>query len=484
MVSLKNKGILLVTVFLVCLFSVSAFNVEYESIENKINRDGTAKFKVIVENDMDITDTFRIYSGDYKWDMLTDPLSDYYSGFTIGPNSNKELKLFLNPYDSLYPGRFGVSVNVKSENTGVIRHLFLPVDIKSPYGDDIGEYIPVVIITGDINGNNYVNPKETSKITLKLDNRNSRNISSATIDISNDFYEKTIQTNILPLEKKYVDFNFDVDPKLAPGDYNFDVVLSFNNKTVEDADFAFSVLPYSSIVRDDSVKHSWFKYDKTINIVNEGNIKNTDSIKVEISSIKSFFTKSEPKAEIVKENGAKYLVWDYQLIPYGDINLKYTVNYRPLLYFILAVIASIILYYLLRSPVVVKKQSINIKMYDGGLSEMKILIHVKNRTPKNYSDIVLGERVPNIASYIPTESMGNIMPSKVLKHDQKGTILKWNLETLDPFEERIIIYKVKSKLTILGRFIIPSTVVKFKDDMDSEYVVHSNKLKITNIGKR
>jgi hypothetical protein len=159
-------------------------------------------------------------------------------------------------------------------------------------------------------------------------------------------------------------------------------------------------------------------------------------------------------------------------------------NIRPIFYAIIALVLIITLYYILRSPVLVKKQAINIKMYEGGLSQLKILIHLKNRTANTYSSLVVGERIPKIAEYTPSEAMGNILPSKVLRHEKKGTMLKWSIDSIEPYEERVIIYKIKSKLTIFGRFTLPSTMIKFKDDAGGDYIVYSNKLKLSNLGKK
>ena len=74
------------------------------------------------------------------------------------------------------------------------------------------------------------------------------------------------------------------------------------------------------------------------------------------------FTYTSPEATVTKEDGVKYFVWDVALPPQGAITITIIVNYRPIFYIFLAILVCTTLYYLLRSPVVVKKQAINIKL--------------------------------------------------------------------------------------------------------------------------
>lgn len=482
----RGKTWLLIVFLLIFSLSVSGFVVEYEAVENKIMKEGTAEFKVIVRNDDTKTDRFRIATRDYMWDLITDPLSDYYSGFYVAGETRKTVNAFLKPNPNLFYGNYQVNIDVTSQNTGQTLGIYLPIEIKSPYPAPPGEYLPVIMISGDVNKNGNVDPRYQSILTVTLDNRNPLNHSNLTIQIDSKVLSKTVYTTLKPLEKKNLEFKFVLDPMEKPFNDTIVVTVIRNNRTVENSpiDIPARVISYSDVKEEESVKSRWFKYQKIISLFNDGNIEHSETIRVETTAWKAMFTTTSPEARLVKEQGVSYFVWNVALVPQGVITLTLVTNYRPIFYVLFTIILITALYYLLRSPVVVRKQAINIKLYEGGISEMKILIHLKNRTQNVYSNVVIGERIPKIADYVPSQSMGNILPSKVLRHEKKGTMLKWTLDSLEAFEERIIIYIVKAKLTILGRFILPATIIKFKDDANSDYVVHSNKLKITNLGEK
>ena len=50
--------------------------------------------------------------------------------------------------------------------------------------------------------------------------------------------------------------------------------------------------------------------------------------------------------------------------------------------------------------------------------------------------------------------LGTLKPQEV-KHTKRGTLVKWKLSEIDPKEHRLITYKVKSKLKIVGALKLP-----------------------------
>ena len=75
---------------------------------------------------------------------------------------------------------------------------------------------------------------------------------------------------------------------------------------------------------------------------------------------------------------------------------------------------------------------------------------------------------------------GTLKPSRILQHHKKGLIVKWNIASLDAFEERIISYKIKSKLSILGTLTLPPMTVTCKDKQGKglKVVSHSETVKV------
>ena len=90
--------------------------------------------------------------------------------------------------------------------------------------------------------------------------------------------------------------------------------------------------------------------------------------------------------------------------------------------------------------------------------------------------------MPRIAELIKDNEVGTIAPEKVTRHERKGTLVRYEVGDLMPYEERLISYRVKSSLSILGGVSLPVAVSKFKTDAGKDRTTQSNKASITFLG--
>ena len=118
-------------------------------------------------------------------------------------------------------------------------------------------------------------------------------------------------------------------------------------------------------------------------------------------------------------------------------------------------------------------------MSEGGISGAKVVIRVKNRSGKQITAIEVMDHLPHIAHVEKELSIGSMQPHAVLQHPKKGLIIKWNLETLESKEERMLSYRMKSRLPILGEFSLPAASARTKI---GNKVVISNSNRVSVIG--
>ena len=153
-----------------------------------------------------------------------------------------------------------------------------------------------------------------------------------------------------------------------------------------------------------------------------------------------------------------------------------TENYRPIVVIILIVIAAIVLYFVFRSPMVVRKGIANVGMSEGGISEAKIVVRVKNRSANQLTNIEVIDHIPHIAHVEKELSIGSMQPHAVLQHPKRGVMIKWAIEALEPGDERVLSYRMKSRLSILGEFNLPSATARCKV---GEKVIISNSNRVS-----
>ena len=93
------------------------------------------------------------------------------------------------------------------------------------------------------------------------------------------------------------------------------------------------------------------------------------------------------------------------------------------------------------------------------ISDMKILIHIKNNTNKLIKNIKVMDVIPKLAKI--HKEFGTVHPTKIQK-GAAGHRLIWELDEMEPGEERVFAYKIQSKLPIVGGVKLPPAKATFK----------------------
>jgi hypothetical protein len=90
--------------------------------------------------------------------------------------------------------------------------------------------------------------------------------------------------------------------------------------------------------------------------------------------------------------------------------------------------------------------------------------------------------IPRIAELIKEYDVGTLTPSNSIRNERKGTIIKYEVGDIMAREERIISYKVRSSLSILGGVSLPEAVSKFTTATGKERTTSSNRPKVKFLG--
>ncbi|MEM4397764.1 MAG: hypothetical protein QW757_04035 [Candidatus Woesearchaeota archaeon] len=254
--------------------------------------------------------------------------------------------------------------------------------------------------------------------------------------------------------------------------------MFYENKSFNRLKQSYKIIDYSEIIIKEEKSEEFFKKTTFYYIVNEGNIENNYSFKYPTNILKKIFVSSNIKYNKVYLKKDSYLLWNLNLKPMEKIELEVVENYRILIYSILIGLFSLLIYYVYRSPVVIKKEAIITGKNNEGISTMKVLLHIRNRSQNLVEKIEIKELIPSIAEFIEEEKHGTLIPSKIIRNDKKGTILKWELDALEPFEERLITFRLKSKIVVVGGLTLPATKIKF-EVKGKERKIKSNKCEVT-----
>jgi hypothetical protein len=470
-----KKGIyLFLIVMLACSVSALDFNADLVAVNNKITIDDVAEYKLTIYNQELTEHTFTVKNKDYpSWDIRTKPIMNPIL-VTIPANSSRSINLFIDPNSNYVAdsGSHFVNMNVVAKSTSESIPKQARIGIVA--GTDTGTgYVPTVIVSSDFS--EKINPIDELDFKITLANQNKLDIKNAKLVLSSNLINEEVKLDIGPKEEKVIEIKKQLDPKTKPQKDALFITLMYKDKKVDELVRNFEIIPYVTITGTTELKKGFLTSTETITFTNKGNVRFIGDLLVETTGIKKFFGSTDPDAESVKEDGKLNYKWEVSLEPFESYPVKVRVNYLGLLLLVVAIILAVVLFFLNRSPVVVTKKVTETETDEGGLSKLKVLINIKNRSMKLLKDIAVVDKIPKLLDIEKHTTLGSLKPSRVKKTSANEALILWDIDELQPGEERVINYYLKSNLKILGGLTLHPAMAKLKAN-DKDIKTRSNRV--------
>ncbi len=493
---MKIKKIMFVMCFLLlvlCINLVSSakqntesFELEIEPINDKITIYGAAKFSISVRNKMGNKDNYKLTFGDsIQWPVsYTEPHTDHMSGFSVAAREKYTTQAFFKPDKEIGKGYRTAYITVKSLSTDDMITMEMPVYIMS-LSSIQEEYVPHVTLKSDFY--ELIDPREEYVLKIEVENQNVRNITNLEVYVESNTINDYQLVSLGPKEKKKIEFPIKFDELVIPQNDVLKVRATAmdnygRNYEYKAANIYFEIMDYTGNFEKQEKSSDYFLLKKEVakTYKNIGNMERTQNVRIKAPLWKAIFLSASPDDySIITENGVRYYSWDITLKPSQEQKIIMETNYRIILYLILIALISVVAYYLFRSPIQVTKMAKNVELHKGVISEVKVMLNIKNISNHALENVKVLDKIPNMANITQDFDLGTVKPSKVMKHESQGyTIVRWDMDELDPHEDRLITYRMKSKLSIFGNFELPRTKVKYKTKTGKKRVVSSNKLVI------
>ncbi len=457
----------------VMLSSVVAadFSAEFAPPQQTIGTNDMAEYNVTISHDFSSTEFFEIYSPEVLWDIRTkDTLQ-------IKPGKPFTTILTIQPLN-INPGLYGVPIHVKRTGTNELKKAMLYMEVSGPPATNT--YMPAVRGTAEIPI--FVDPRNEIEITVNFENQNRRNLTELKVKVRSDVINQDFVTSLGPLERKTVKFMARVDRQTRPQSDVLEVSLIATEKG---KGFQFDLPPvdyevasYGQLMPTVEIVKSFLKTVRIITLTNDANVLLEQPFAFAMPWYARMFTKSDLASRV--ENGS--FVWDVKINVGNSREIRVTTNYRPLAIIMTLGIILLIVYLVFRSPLTIKKSAVVLSTREGGISELKILLELKNRSGKPIRSATVIDLIPRIAELIKEYDVGTLTPSNSIRNERKGTIIKYEVGDIMAREERIISYKVRSSLSILGGVSLPEAVSKFTTATGKERTTSSNRPKVKFLG--
>jgi len=448
--------------------SAADYDISITPVKDRITLSQKAQFLVTISSNSTKVEKFSIFTPDVEWTVPPDVI-------TVYPNTPAKYDLSVTPTKYILPGTYGTNINIRRQvpeeltTKTILINVQTDSEIRTNYRASIKADADMPITT---------TPDKRLSIRVTLENQNVLNITDLAIRINSDLEVLNTQRDVqlAPLEEKIVEFTYELNPLQDPGEYRVTFELLRSNSTIET--FSTRILtiievqpPFEKVENE---KLSFLKMTKELTFTSKSNIEDTQKISLPIGFLERIFTSSVPGGKVMKEEEIRSISWDLTLQPGESRTIFVTVNYRLIFYIIFLVTLFTFVYYKYRSPLQIKKEVSDVNLKEGGISEIRVMLEINNNSKKAVSHVTIFDYIPNIAEIEQSHIEGTLKPTKILTHQNKGTIVKWEIDEIAAGEDRLLSYNIRSKLSILGNFKLPRAKVKFKHRKGKEYVSYSN----------
>lgn len=474
---MKGEKLFWVSLVLLCAvlpIAVASFEVEVVTIQENILPGEAAQFELYITNNHDSSDRFVIDTEQFNYLLSFDPRPG-----TIPAGETAMVGLEITPRSSVNFGTYRVPIRVRAQNSGASQEIRPFIRLQDP--DRTGAvYTPSIALSVAIPPE--VDPRDEILLNINLRNRNARAYTDddpLTIRIDGGLFFREYTQRLGGVNQdgeRASEVRVNIDPTTPPGMHDLRVEVIVQNRTVSEQQLQYRVVEYSQLTQETSSEGRFFRHTTHYTITNDGNVVDEAVVAYPSSALQRLFVSASDEWTVETIDGEEFIVFSTSLPPQASTTLSVTENYRLLALLILLAILSIIGYFLLRSPVVLGKEASLQGTPDDGVSEIKVRLFVKNRTSKTMRNLRVVDRISGMADIIEEESLGTLKPTKVSKKKGQGTLLRWDVDQLEPFEERIISYRAKTPLKLVGDVTLPAVKVKYDLPSGRERTSHSNEV--------
>ena len=406
---------------------------------------------ILIKNDRSVKDTFY-----FSTSTTTPWISLKNSWVSVGAGGVTTLSIIIEPPIDTDEGTSLFSITVKSVDYNVTasKQVYFFVKRSSP----------IYLTEIKLNKQSF-KPGEVltiQPVLTNVDKKERMDVFATTKILKDDYLVQQFDdsVSINPSKTETISNNFDIKLTTPPGNYKIVVSIKDGlNKLLSEKSTIFKIEELSNKISEEKeIKNSILYSKTTIRVTNNGNVPEKNFyvlVSLPPMSKNFFYPEIEPTSQEEKNNRIIYKWLISELDPGETITINYQLKFTNLV--IVASVLIVVTIWILWSfyqPKLMKK-------YMGFLSKEEMItisLHVKNKSRKLLDAVTVKDFVPAIATVI--KEFNTIIPS--IKIKSGGTELIWQVKNIGPKEERVLTYKIKPVIEILGTLKLPKAHLMYE----------------------
>ena len=479
MVKKRSMGLVFLLILLLPS-ALAASTIEIEPVKDRIIFGEKAEFDVKVGNireGQSQTYTISTTASGIEWGVQTKPLSD--SIFVLNPNTEKTLRVTVEPVEKFPAGVYVINLVATTNNgekyTKPLKVYMGPSEPK--------EYLPSLRTIVDMS--DRIDPRETQSVKIFVENLNPLDLTGMMLDSEGELpvldVAREVELEPGPGSQKTIEFTFKLPDTQQPKEYFIYFQFKKDDEILKIVEKRVDVLPLTpAFTPKTEEQKSFLKISRKVTFTNTGNVRNTQTATLDVGTLSRLFTITDPNARMVKnEEGKRVLGWELEIGAGESVTVYANTNYRVPIAALLVIIVAWALYLLYRNPLAVNKLASNVMLHEGAVSGLKVTLAVKNLSSDVLKDIEIMDQIPGIANMENNVEMGTMKHTQILRGKRGSTFVKWKLSELEGKEERLITYKIKSSLNVVGNFQLPRAKATFITPAGKKRTSYSNTFRVS-----
>jgi len=311
-------------------------------------------------------------------------------------------------------------------------------------------------------------PEEKTTVIIDITNANEKPFLQNKVQVNvkkDDVVLKRLEKSVNFPGNSETETKFEYVPEkyAEPGKYQIEVSIKDNiGTTIDQQVFYFNV---KATNKPPTIQKSFFYgvlFSKiTVKIINENNVPLNSFLYIESvpDFTKDSITSVTRTTSVETANNRIIYSWLIEKMNPGEERLV-MYEFRMQNIVALAVLIFIILLIAFNyafTPKIVKRS----KPVAGikGEKEIEISIDIRNRSRHAMHDVIVTDFVPGVVNVVAR--FGTLKPTWEKKPN--GLQLTWNLKKLEPFEERVLEYRIRPKVEFKGMIKLPHAHIRYLD---------------------
>jgi hypothetical protein len=443
-------------------------------VDIKINTTETGSVELTVTNNQDVEDTLSLS----VWPSTT------WSGIT--PNLEKDKIIKLQPGSNASTTLY---FSVESGADEIITTFLVTARSITNSNVTVSEAVNVRVIRktaiyiSDLKLDKYLlDQSDCITITTTITNFGSSGgpyriqtdvrSGSTLIERFDDYIEAVESRSINDVDNTYC-----FDRYMAAGNYIIETTLKTSlNKFIDSRTTTLRIKEESNLVYEKSVSYNPFAQMNTIKVRNEGNVVEENFYVTETVSefvSKFFYPEEEPTTSEPIDGRMSYKWLVESLEPGQRVQVKYEIRFFSIWFtgLIIVIVVFLAFSYVYR-PKINKDANVVGPLKRG--KEIFVTLDVKNSTIHEIKNVIVKDTVPPIAKVV--ERFDTMKPD--LKKSEAGTEMTWRIKSLQPLEERVLTYRIKPVVEVIGTLRMPSASINYIDNKKRKKTMVSRSLEI------